>query len=234
MNTLDFVILGIILVSALIGFKSGLIYTLFKLLSLIIALILTMTLYPVVSRFLRESPLFEFLRGRISTATNFEAVFRENVPNPEIPEAVRESEIINSMPLPQFLRDMLYYNNTPDMYEVLGVAAVEEYITSTLANIVINVISILVVLLMVLLVLHFIGKLLRIIDYIPVIATFNNFGGLVAGALIGVGVIWLGLSVITMLLSVGGNETLAGLLEYSTLAGFFFDTGWLMERITAV
>jgi len=208
--------------------------TVYRFVSFILALFLASRLYPVIARFLRNSALYINLRERIAGATNIEGVFRENAPSPDIPEALRNNEIINSLPLPQSLRDMLYEGNTPDMFELLRVNTIEEYISGFFANIVINVISLVVVFILVLLILHFVGKALKIIDYIPVINSFNRVGGLLAGALIGAGIVWLGVTLLMMFFSVGANEGLYGMIQGSFVTSWLVDNGWLLNRITAV
>ena len=234
MNTIDLIILVIIAVCAFAGFRKGLVRTVYRFVSFILALFLASRLYPVIARFLRNSALYINLRERIAGATNIEGVFRENAPSPDIPEALRNNEIINSLPLPQSLRDMLYEGNTPDMFELLRVNTIEEYISGFFANIVINVISLVVVFILVLLILHFVGKALKIIDYIPVINSFNRVGGLLAGALIGAGIVWLGVTLLMMFFSVGANEGLYGMIQGSFVTSWLVDNGWLLNRITAV
>jgi len=187
-----------------------------------------------VSRFIRNSFIYENIRGRIAGATNIEGVFRENIPNPDISETIRGREMINSLPLPESMRTMLYESNTPDMFELLRVNTIEEYISGFFANIVINVISLILVFILALVILHFVGKALRIVDRIPVISTFNRVGGLIAGILIGAGIVWLCVTIITMFFSAGANENMYGLIQGSALTRWLLDSGWLLNSITVV
>jgi len=202
--------------------------------SFALALFLASRLHPIIARALRDSFIFENLRERISGAANIEGVFREYAPSPGISEAARGSDMINALPLPQAMRTSLYNNNNPDMFEILRVNTIEEYITGFFANIVINVISLVVVFLLVLLILHFVGRALKIVDYIPVIGTFNRAGGLAAGALIGFGIVWLGLFIVTMFFSAGVNEAMYGLIQGSAMARWMMGNGWVLDRVTAV
>ena len=233
-NALDLVILGTIVLFAIVGYKRGLVLTVYRFLSLLIALFLAFMLHPLITRFLRDSPIYEFIRGRIARSTNFENAFTNNGSYPSVGDTTRDINIIDRLPLPQSIRDMLYNNNTPDMHELLRVNTMEEYVSGFFANIVINVLALVIVLVAVLIGMYFIGKTLKIINYIPLISSINKFGGLAAGVFIGVIVMWLGLTVITMLFSVRGNETLADLLQGSATARWMFDTGRLLNRITSV
>ena len=232
MNTLDVAIFAIVALCALSGYYKGLVHTAYRMVSLFLALFLSTRLYPPVARFLRDSFIFDSLRDRIITAANFEAVFRENLPSPNIGEAMRNSNIINALPLPQQIRDVIYNHNTPDIYELLRVRTIEEYIAGFFANIVINVMAMLLVFIIVMVALRLIGKALNLVDRVPVVSMVNNIGGMVAGALLGAGFIWLGISILTMFSSIGGNNTLYSMMEGSWVVSWLFGNGWLLPSIT--
>jgi len=199
-----------------------------------LALFIASRLYPHVSRFLRNTFIYENIRARIAGAANIEGTFREHAPSPDISETLRGREVINSLPLPESMRSRLYEGNTPDMFELLRVNTVEEYITGFFANIVVNVISLVLVFVLALLILFLIGKALRLVDRIPIVSTFNQAGGLIAGALIGAGAVWLGVTVMTMFFSAGANETMYGLIQGSALTRWMLNSGLLLDRITVV
>ncbi|MCL2527438.1 MAG: CvpA family protein [Defluviitaleaceae bacterium] len=234
MNTLDFIIIAIAVICAIVGYQRGLVRTVFRLVSFAIALILAINLQPVVAGFLRGTFMYEGIQNRIASAAGFDRVFAEHTPNPGIAESARGSNIINALPLPESVRDTLYTSNTPDMFELLRVRTIEEYVTGFFANIVINVFSLLIVFIIVFLILHFVGKILNIVDYIPVVGTLNQVGGLIAGVLIGGVFIWVGLYLMTMLFSTSANEVFYNLIQGSALVGWLINNGWLLNRVTAV
>ena len=234
MNALDIGAIVVLVFFVIFGYRRGLVDTAFQLFSFFASIFLAVRLYPPVARTLRESFIFESIRLRIARSANFEATFRENMPSPDIGEAARSSNIINALPVPEPLRYMLYNYNTPDMYEVLRVSTVEEYVTGFFANIVINIIALLIVFVLVFIALRVVGAVLRIVDKLPIISSINRVGGLVAGALIGFGVVWLGLTVLTMFFSSGGNDNLYGLLQGSVVVGWVLGSDWLTPSITVV
>ena len=236
MNALDFGVLAVLAICAIIGYRRGLVLTVYRLVSFAIALFLAIRLHPFITRALRGSFVYEGIRERIARSDSFETVFRSYAYTPAQfgNEAVRDGSFINALPLPQPMRDMLYNNNTPDIRELLRVGTLEDFVAGFFANIVLNVISMLIVFVLVLVILKLIGRVLNIVDKIPVIASFNRAGGLAAGVLIGVGIAWLGLTVVTMFFSTGGSDNLYGLLQGSVIVRFVLDNGWLLPRITAV
>ena len=234
MNALDISMIAILIFFAIIGYRRGLVHTVYRFISFFAALFLAIRLHPYVSQFLRDSFIYEGIRDLIAGSNNFEAAFREYAPAPGIGTAIRERDAINALPVPQALRDLLYNNNTPAMRDILRVGNLEEFIAGFLANIVINVISLLVVFILVLLILKFLGKALRIVDKLPVVSSVNRLGGFLAGALIGAGVVWLCLVAVTLFFATGGNQVVYGLVQGSTVTGWLLDNGWLLTRMTAV
>ena len=231
MNALDVGLVAVLIACAIYGYKRGLVRTAYKLVSYFIALFLTVALYPHVSRFLRESFVYDSIRERIGRSAGFRPA--PEVYTPAIDDATRGNNLINALPLPQSLRDSLHNYNTPDMFEVLRVGTAEEFVSGFFANMVINALSMLLVFVIVIVILRFVGRALGIVDHLPVIRSLNRLGGFVAGACIGAIVVWFTLMVVTMFFSAGGNETLYGLLQGSGIVRWLFGAGWLLPRMTA-
>jgi len=200
MNALDFAILAIIALSAYFGYKKGLIRTVYRLVSFFIAIFIARRLYPYVARALHQTTLFAIIEERIAVALNL--------------EGMRGLYIIDDLPIPRFMQTMLHNNNTPDMFELLQVDTIENYVSSFFANMVLNGIAALAVFALTLIVLAVIGYALDLVSRLPVINFVNRFCGLLFGFIISVAVIWLCLIVLVL----AGGADLHGLLDSSWLA----------------
>ena len=231
MNALDIGVLVVLAVFAYIGYRNGLMHTVFRLGSYFIALVLAVSLYPTVSRFIRESFVYESIRGWIGQSVSFRDAFSQYAPAPGVDEAVRSNNIINALPVPQALRDGLLDYNTPDMFELLRVNTVEDFVTSFFAGIIINILSLLLVFVLVLVMLRLISRTLGIVDKLPVIRSVNRVGGLVAGALIGVIIAWLGLTILTVFFTASQSEALYGVVQGSAILRWLLDVGWLLVTV---
>jgi len=227
MNILDFVIIVIVALCAWGGFRRGLIRTVYRLVSFFVALFVAHQLYPYAARFLRETQLFPMIRDGIARAMNLQAVFNEHT-------AARGAEIIDRLPLPGALRAQLHLNNTPDMFELLRVATVEEYISSFFANMVINAIAILAVFVLAMVALAIVGSLLDIVGMLPVIRTLNRVGGLAVGLAIGAILVWVGLVAMTLMFAAGVHPSLNDLLQGSVITAWIFDNEFILPWLTAV
>ena len=227
MNAVDIIILTVVGLCAFAGFRRGLLHTVYRLVSIFVALFLAFRLYPHVSRMLRQTGLFGSIQRSISRAMNLEAVFNEHA-------AARGTEIIDALPLPAALRSLLHVNNTPNMYELLRVYTLEDYITGFFANMVINGIAVLAVFLLVMVILGLIGGLLDIVGKLPVINTLNNVGGLAIGSLLGMLLGWAGVAIMIMMFTSTGSPLMYDLLQGSFVARFFLDNEFILPRLTLV
>ena len=202
MNALDFAIIGIVVLSAYFGYKKGLIRTVYRLASFFIAIFIARQLYPYVARALRQTALFPLLERRIAAGLNLE----ENI-------------AFENLPIPGFLQSILHNNNNPDMFALLQVATVEEYISSFFATMILNGIAVLAVFALALIVLGIVGYALDLVSKLPVINFVNRACGFIFGLVVSVAVIWLCLVVAVF----AGGEDLHALLDGSRVAGWLFE-----------
>jgi len=216
MNPLDIIILAIVALCAIAGYHKGLIRTVYRLVSFFVAIIVARHLYPYVARVLRQTELFPAIQGGIARAMNLEGFIADQT-------AARGGDLIDNLPLPGILQNLLHAYNTPNMFEILQAATVEEYISGFFANMAINGIAILAVFLLTILALTFIGYALDIVSRLPVIRTLNRIGGFVFGVAMSVVIIWLAL-VLVALFVVTANPMISEMVENSWIAQ------WLFER----
>jgi len=191
LNMLDLAVLVLVALCAFAGYRRGLIRTVYRLVSFFIALFLANQLYAPVAGILRGTALFDTIQNSISSTLNLERVVVDHT-------AARQSEVIDSLPVPLAWREMLHNFNTPDMFALLQVSTIDDYISGFFANMVINAIAIISVFIVVLIVLSIIGVALDIVGRLPVINTFNRAGGLIFG--LALGVILAGICVIALTL----------------------------------
>jgi len=206
------------------GYRRGLIRTIYRIISLFIALVLARALYPHVARLLNQTAIFPTLQDNIARALNLEGTVNRHT-------AQRGEEIIGNLPLPEMFQSLLHYNNRPDMFALLQVSTIEDYITSFFANMVVNGIAMLIVFVLVLLVLSFVGELLDVVSMLPIISSLNHAGGLAIGLVMGAAVAWIGL-IAVMLFAAGVNPYIYNMLEESTIAQFMLER--TLPRFTEV
>ena len=212
MNHIDIILAAILLLFAIFGYRRGLVKTLYRLVSFFIAIFIAWTLYPHVADFLRQTALFPTIQNAIANTLNLEEYVRNQA-------ATGSAAIIDNLPLPAALQQLLHNNYNPDMFEILRVSTLEEYISGFFANIIINAIAIVAVYLLTIIILTVVGAALDIVSKLPVINTLNRLSGFVVGLILGGVVIWLGLMVI-IIFAASNNWGWIYYLEHSAIAGW--------------
>lgn len=179
----DIVMVAVLALSIFIGYKRGLIMTAFSLASVIIAVILAQMLNPIVYNAVAATEIDEKIEQKVTAY--IEDVYEEKaVP---VLEQKRE-DIIKEAGLPSFLEKIIIESDSAalktaenEMKKVSVAAA--EFTVKLLCFVLVAVI--IVILLTVLM------FALKIVSKLPVIKTFNAGGGAIAGAVIGLGIVYI-------------------------------------------
>ena len=225
MNILDLVVIGIMLLCIVVGTVRGFLRATLGFVNFVIAIVVTNLFYPYLGRFLRSiDGLFGALTTSISQALNLdELVYNMGV--------AAQTEVIDSLPLPNVFRQALIENNNPVIHMALGVVDFAGYIAAFLAGIVINIISMIIIFVIVFAALTIITNLLNIISRLPVLNTLNKLLGGVVGGVWGLLLVWLVLGIVVIYFSANGNANMADMLEASQIARPMHDANFVVDYI---
>ena len=179
----DIVMVAVLALSIFIGYKRGLIMTAFSLASVIIAVVLAQMLNPIVYNAVAATEFDEKIEQKVTAY--IEDVYEEKaVP---VLEQKRE-DIIKEAGLPSFLEKIIIESDSAALktaeneMKKVSVAAAEFTVKLLCFVLVAVIIVILLTLLM---------FALKIVSKLPVIKTFNAGGGAIAGAVIGLGIVYI-------------------------------------------
>lgn len=225
-NMLDIAIILIIAIFIYRGYKRGFVQTLFSLVSLFISLFLVQILYPILSSFLRTTPLFYKLNDYIINSIGISY----NLQNTNL---IQQSEFINSLPFPEIITTMLNNNNNMHTYNLLNVTSIEEYIGIFFASAIINIISFIILLVFISVVLKLSPFSIDIFTKLPIIRGFNKFFGGIIGFLQSVFIIWV-LLIIYTVLSINPDNYNMQLLYNSNLALYFYEKNFLLSLLFSI
>ena len=210
-----FIIIGLCVVS---GYKNGLLYTLYRFISFFAALLAAWLFFPVISRLLRVTPLYDIFRNMVSNAFDLEA--RAAVYNP--------TELINSLPLPNMFRNIILENYPPGIH-----AQTADYLVSSLiANMILNGLSIIIIFILVTFAFTFLGGLVNLVGRLPVIKQFNRLGGVIVGLFVGGVLSWLALALFIMIVAFSANQGMADLIENSFIVRVIMGGDVVVDRIS--
>jgi hypothetical protein len=181
---LDLVILCIIILFGIIGYYTGLVKTIITLISSIVALILSFLMYPVVNTLLKLTPIYTYMNkwiGNRLTDIDFGTRLQS-----------QGNVITNNITwLPKFMSEQIVKNNNQEVYKLLEVSNVKDYVSIYVTNIVIGMLAILITWLFLNILLAFFLKTAHaLVSHLPVVSQVNKLGGGVIGIAKGLMIIW--------------------------------------------
>lgn len=220
-NILDLLIVIILLFFVLTGAKRGFVITFFNFFSFIISLVFANMLYPVVSNILRNTGgLYEHLKTSVAETIGLNEFIQQT-------GKAAETQFINSMSLPALIKHPLIENNNPEIYKLLNVSGLEDYICGFIANLFISAISMIVVFVLVFICIKVLAGLLNILTKLPIINSFNKTGGAIVGLFQGILLLWI----IIALSTVFFTQPLYDMIEPSVFAKYFYDNNIILNML---
>ena len=221
---LDVIIIATLGLFMYIGYRRGLIRTIFSLGSFALSIILAGYFYPVVAEWLRGTAVYTALKEYIMRTMGLEEVVQGHA-----------VEVIASLPVPELLRrSLLVHYDRPSIFELLNVRTIEEYIAGFFAGMAINIIAMVLVFIIVRLVLGVLSRMLDVVSMLPIIRQFNRGGGLILGILQGVIVIWIGLALMNLFFLDPTRPELVRLLDESLIAGWIYEYNPIMAMLANI
>lgn len=224
---LDILVAAVVLGCAVAAYRKGFIMAVLGFLPMLAALLGARLFSPYVSRFLRGTPLFGSLAGSIGSALNLDKIIGES--------AMRtQTEIIEGMQLPGFLRDALLENNNPVIYHLLDVEELQEYIAGFLANICLNAAGVILAFLLVYIGARALLNALNIISRLPVLNFFNRACGLLVGGVKGISIVWVACTILTFFQCSMKFAGLFAALEASRIAKAAYENNILLYLVLTI
>ena len=233
MNWVDYAVIGLIVVSALVGYKRGLIRSVFKVASFIIAGFLSMQLYPAVSQILIKTfHLNDKMMGIISqslkniaTTDNFKQAMAMNQSQQPI-KLEDLNGLMGSLHLPKAIETMVTKNVTVQANHIVG--NVVDNLSRSFSTVVVNIISMMLIFAIVTIALIFVQTLLEGIASLPILNQLNHAGGIIFGALEGVITVYIVFAIMTVFASSIFMQDIMTNLNASVLAKGFYNHNLLL------
>lgn len=224
---LDILVAAVVLGCAAAAFRKGFIMAALGFLPMLAALLGARLFSPYVSRFLRGTPVFGSLAENIGSALDLDKIIGESVMR-------TQTEIIEGMQLPGFLRDALLENNNPVIYHLLDAEELQEYIAGFLANICLNVASVILAFVLVYIAVRALLNALNIISRLPVLNFFNRFCGFFIGGGKGISIVWIACTILTFFQCSARFPGLFAALEGSHIAKAAYENNILLYLILTI
>lgn len=218
MNWILILVLGILIVNGLIGLKAGFVKTIFSLLSMIVALVLTTWLSPMVNQSLQKNEMIHgYITEKVETMLSLEE---------EKTDIKDQEEFIESLPLPKSFKDTLIEQKEAKVSDL------KAYITTYVTGVIINSLAFFLTFIVIIIALWILCFALNIISKLPILNQINKLAGLIVGLMQGLIVVWILFILLTIFGgSVFGQQVFI-LIEESKILSIIYNNNLLLSVVS--
>lgn len=205
------------------GYRKGFIRSLASIISLAASVVLVSFVTPYVSEFLQtQTPIYVYVNKRCQDTFTLKSENTAKSLMAEQPGSEQQEQIIDTLPVPGLLKNMLKSNNTTKTYQELAVKSFNEYVPKFMASLIMNIISFVLTWI---LVASFIWLAVMTLDGIanlPIIHGVNQLLGLALGFVQGLVIVWIVFLAITVFSNTQvGADLLKMISESPVLRGLY-------------
>ena len=144
---------------------------------------------------------------------------------------IEQTELIENLPIPEFLQDILLDYNNEEGYQGLGVSTFQDYLVGFTATGILNVAAFLASVLIVHLLLWLSISALSILANLPVIRVVNRVAGLALGLLQALLVLWLAFLILSLVSGTGIGMQLMKMVESSTWLNWLYQSNLFLKIV---
>lgn len=223
----DIILFAVLAIAIFIGWKRGLVLSIFLLGSTIISIILASLLSPVVSAGLDKLGVADAMAPKFSSYVE-EAMLKEYSQT----GAMDVEAAADSLPLPSFLSDKVAENINDSAAD--SIESIAGKIGAEAADMVCTVISFAIVFVLVMILMQVIKKLLKIVVRLPIVNKVDKIGGLAIGLVQGLLFVLVVLLLVSALSSASFMQGPVEAIEGSTLTRFLYEGNFIGKIIAAL
>ncbi len=199
----DIIVLSVVVISVAVGYKRGLLKSLFSVISYVASIVLSFLFYPVLSELLMKTPLYTFLVEKIG----------ENY----LSGTAGSTAVSGGNFFAQYLSS--------------GIESATNGIAGAVAQLIVNIIAFVLIVIICKIAIRLIGNTLNIFTKLPVIKQFNRLGGAVAGGLIGILILYIAFALMVAFAPLGSDSKVMTEIENSHLASEMYNNNILLNLI---
>lgn len=211
---IDLILIGIILLSTFLGYKKGLIGVAFKIVSFIIALIVTLVLF---------KPISNYIITNTQLANTIENAIIEKLSTAKIEEGQIEEE---STDLPNVVVD--YINGGIQDTVNQAKDSVVKVVAHNLTETAISIIVMIGIFIITRLILLFAKAILEAVSELPIVKQFNEVGGIIYGIIRAILLIYVILAIISLILPMLDKTIILSAINDSILTKILYNNNLIL------
>ena len=206
---LDIVVVAILALNIILGYKKGLINVVFNIVAFLLAIVITLVLYkPVSNIIIQNTNIHENIKEMILKRSQGTEPKEENI----------ESNDINK-----------YIENSINNMTNEAKTAAREVVAENFATKAVQVITGIVLFILTRAILILLRFVTQTIAKLPIIKQFNTLGGIIYGIIKGLIIIYVLLTIIYLIVSIKGNGNIALAIDSSCITKFLYDNNIIVN-----
>ena len=215
---LDVIILSVLALSLILGYRKGLIGVAFNLCAFLVALIITWILYiPITNLVINNTQIDDGIRNTIIE----KGVIKEKVENEKTEEKIEENDNVVNQYIQKYVTEPAT-NATNNVVEETAKVVSEKVVAIGVA------IGLFIVVRIGLILLKFVAEA---IAKLPVIKQFNKAGGLIYGAIRGMFIIYIFLAILFFIMSINNSGMIANMINSSIISKLLYENNLILNII---
>ena len=215
---LDVIILSVLALSLILGYRKGLIGVAFNLCAFLVALIITWILYiPITNLVINNTQIDDGIRNTIIE----KGVIKEKVENEKTEEKIEENDNVVNQYIQKYVTEPAT-NTANNVVEETAKVVSEKVVAIGVA------IGLFIVVRIGLILLKFV---VEAIAKLPVIKQFNKAGGLIYGAVRGMFIIYIFLAILFFIMSINNSGMIANMINSSIISKLLYENNLILNII---
>lgn len=226
MNWSDYTVLVLIAVFGIIGLINGFVFSIFKITSFFISIIISVKFYPAVRDMLIKAPFYDNIKASI--LKNLLMQKSEYVSAAGGINANSTEAIISRLPLPGFFKQSLS-ERISDASGIIDTTGIMNNIAEEITKAVISILSLVLLYIFIRIGLMLIGYILRGITKLPVFKQIDRFGGFAFGMAEGILTVYILCAILMLFNTVPQFGNVFQTVDNSLFARVFYQNNFIIK-----
>lgn len=225
MNTVSIIIGILFFICILVHWGQGLFKVVVSVASLVLGIVIGIYVAPHLSRYIEKNTLAdEKIAAYITEQLEFEDAGKDTSKGVQV-------AIINGLPLPDEMKESILNNNNSEMYEILEVYSVYDYIAKSVAVLILNAGVFLFLVFFCRMFIYFFIKGLGGFTQLPIVRSIDKIGGALLGAVKGIIYIWIFFVVVSLTSTAAWSQEIITQIGASAPLKLLYDNNILLDIV---
>lgn len=227
MNVVDYVIIGILLISAIFGLRRGFISGILSLAALLLSVFIAFQTYPQLAEILQSNEsLVNTLVHYTDASSRIKDLELALTPVTSLtPDAL--NRVLDNANLPEVIDTFVRQNVADQAFAAIGSINISEYLNQTIISVSLNIICFVLCFLAAYVALSLLSHMISYVFRLPVLRHLDSLIGGAFGLLRGVMIVLVLAAIVPIVLTVSPIEQVSAMIDESTIAQYFLGSNMI-------